>query len=408
MPTKNRADWRVCFVVVSLIAVVGGERAIAAEKPAKVDWKAQVDRLSKPADDEVVLTVTGDAIWNRSLANNKDQGLQSLFDIIRASDISFTNFEQVMADSGVPTKDNVSMANPSMVSDFTWAGLDLVSLANNHLMDFGLSGLETTVRVLDQNGIAHAGAGRTLAEALRPAVIEKKGLRVAMLAFMVAPGFERLSVAASPTTPGTAPIRGTKVRLANGKIALSPWDDDLKAMEGAIKEARKSADFVAVSMHMHWPGEENDVDGRQLIAHAAIDAGADAVLGTGPRVVNGIELYKNQPIFYGIGNLAFQFTPEAYELFPDTQKFVRQLLSNPKHFEGLAVRMTLSKSGKPRRIELLPIRQTKDGAPFLAAAAAGDAILEDVTARSEKLGTTIRRQSWYAVIDLATAGKPSS
>jgi poly-gamma-glutamate capsule biosynthesis protein CapA/YwtB (metallophosphatase superfamily) len=160
-----------------------------------------------------------------------------------------------------------------------------------------------------------------------------------------------------------------------------------------------------VSMHMHWPGEENDVDGRQLIARAAIDAGADTVFGTGPRVLNGVELYKNQPIFYGIGNLAFQFTPESYQLFPDTQKFVRQLIGDPKNFTGLAVRMTLSPQGKARRIELLPIRQTPDGAPHLAGGNEGAAILDDVKARSEKLGTSVKRQSWYALIELPTADR---
>jgi hypothetical protein len=396
MHLKNAMRW--LGLAASLAVLLNS--AIAADRSTRVDWKARIQELAQPADDEVVLIATGDALWNRSLIHRQDPAMHALFDLIRAGDISFVNFEQVLADSGHPVKVPPAKAESALLAEFEWAGFDLVSLANNHIMDFGLIGLETTLRALDRTQIKYSGAGRTLAEALEPALVERKGLKVALLAFMAGTPFERFSVPATPASPGTAAIRGTKVRLASGKAAFSPWEDDMAAMENAIKEAKKSADFVAVSMHTHWPGDEDDTNGRQLIMRSAIDAGADAVLGTGPRDVNGIELYNGRPIFHGIGNLVFQFSPEAYELFPDTLPYVQELATDPKYWNGLAIRMILSTTRGVRRIEVLPVRQAPGGTPYLAVGAEGDAILENVKARSSKLGATLERRAWYGLIEL--------
>src|SRR5207253_4674070 len=119
--------------------------------------------------------------------------------------------------------------------------------------------------------------------------------------------------------------------------------DDLQALDEAIKAAPKTADVVAGSFHSHWGGlGEIDATGKQLIAHTAIDAGADMILGHGPHVVNGIAFYKGKPIVYSMGNLAFQFPVAAYEFFPESMKTVKRLLGEEKVFQGMAVRMVLS------------------------------------------------------------------
>ncbi|MBX7197771.1 MAG: CapA family protein [Rhodospirillaceae bacterium] len=364
-------------------------------------WAARIGALTKPAPDEVVFAAAGDAIWNRKISDNRDPALQGLFEVMRGADIAFLNFEQVLADSGYPTVKDIAKADPAIIGEFTWAGVDLVSTANNHAMDFGPSGMETTRKVLTGAGIAFTGAGANVAQAIQPVVIEKKGLKVALVALLVSPQFPQIGTAAEDNAPGAAPIHGAQVRLPGGKAVFAPWEQDVARMQAAVAEARKMADVVAVSLHIHWGGpEEIDATGKQLIAHAAIDAGADIVLGHGPHVVNGIEYYKNRPIFYSVGNFVYQFNPDHYALFPSTQAVIKRLQSDKRQYAATMARMILSRTGQFRRIEILPIGLTDDGDPHLEADARAEDTLARVQSLSAALGTKIRRDGWYATLDI--------
>lgn len=387
---------RIWVPVVLAVVVAGMTSASAAEVE-----KQRVAELSKPASDEIVFTAGGDAIWNRKMSATDAARAQGLLSVFKSSDVAFVNFEQVMADSGYPAPKPIALAAPSIVDEFANAGINLVSFANNHAMDFGISGMETTHRMLEGRGITHAGAGANLADALKTGLMEKKGLKIAFLAFMVTPNFPQLATPATERSPGVAPIHGAKIRLPDGKVVYAPWDEDLKRMEQAIAAARKLANYVVVSFHIHWggPGEEVDATGKQLIAHTAIKAGADLILGHGPQVINGIELYEGKPIFYSLGNFTWQFDSARYDLFPDVQKGLKNVL-DPKHFQGLAMRMTLTQSGKVKRIELLPIQMNDVGNPYLALGKEGEPMLNDVVSRSAPLNTTIEKRSWYAVVNV--------
>lgn len=395
-------SWTACMG-----ALLSAGLAVAAENaPLNKEWRGRIAELGQPAADEVVLTAAGDAIWTHKISESKDARLQALFEVMRSSDISFINFEQVMADSGYPTPKEIAMAPPSIVSEFLWAGTDIVSLANNHLMDFGPSGMDTTLRTLNDNGIKHSGAGVTAADAFRHTVIEKNGLKMALVSVMVSPNLN-IGTSAGDKSPGVAWVRGSTVRRADGTSVIAPWDADLKAMEAAIQAARKDAALVAVSMHIHWGDlEKVDVDGKQVVARAAIDAGADVILGHGPHVINGIEFYKDKPIIYSIGNFAFQFPPNAYTYFPDSIKTVNRLSALPHLYDSMIVRMVLSQKGAFRRLELLPIALTPEGDPYLVTGAKADAILANAKALSAPLGTAVNRHAWYAVVDLPGAGAP--
>lgn len=385
------------FVAASGVAMAADASTLNRE------WRARVAELGQPKSDEIVLSAAGDAIWLDKFSGIKDARLQALFEVMRASDISFINFEMVTANSGYPTIKEIARADPSIVNEFVWAGTDVVSTANNHMMDFGATGLATTMRTLSEAGIKHAGAGLTLADALRHTVVERKGLKMALVSVMVSPTLT-IGTGATETGPGVAWVRGTSVRRPDGKTVIAPWESDLKAMEEAIKAARKDADLVAVSMHIHWGGpEEIDPDGKQLIARAAVDAGADIILGHGPHLVNGIEFYKSKPILYSIGNFAFQFKPEAYTFFPETLKIVERLSSDPKLYESMIVRMVLSPKGEFRRLELLPIELSPQGIPSFVTGVKADAILAKAKALSAPLGTTVNRSGWYSVVNLPPA-----
>lgn len=390
--------------LAAAVSAVPAGSAAAADSRAAREWRARVAQLAQPAADEIVLTAVGDAIWTQKISDREDAGLQSLFEVMRASDVAYVNFEQVLADGGYPMPKEIAMADPSIITEFVWAGAGLVSTANNHMMDFGPGGLATTLRTLDANGIRHSGAGATLAEALKPAVVTAKGLRIALVSVMVSPNLT-IGTPATPASPGVATVRGSTVRLADGATVIAPWDSDLRALEEAIAQARKDADLVAVGMHIHWGGRDTiDAGGKQLVARAAIDAGADIILGHGPHVVNGLEFYKSKPILYSIGNFAFQFPPGAYTFFPGSLPIVKRLQGEPELYESMMVRMILSSRGEIRRMEFLPLALTPEGDPYLVTGAKADGVLERVRALSAPLGATVAREGWYAVAEVPKVG----
>ncbi len=369
----------------------------SASVSAADDWTKRIGQLAKPAGDEIVLTAVGDSIWNRPISGITDPSLQGLFQVLRSSDIGFFNFEQgIIPDKGFPINGAPAGADPSILQEFKWAGATMVSLGNNHQWDYGQPGLENTRRIIDASGVKAAGTGANITEAFKAAQLEKKELKVALISAVVSP-----SATFHPATAdgaGVAQIRGIETRRPDGSVMLSPVDSDLKALEASVREARKSADLVAVSLHFHWgDAEAVDPGGRQLITHAVIEAGGDIVLGHGPHVVNGIEFYKNKPIVYSLGNFVFQQLLSEYRFFPDSIKILTPMLADAKQHETVALRMILSSKGEFRRMELLPVDLKNEGTPRLTA---DSGVLDRVAALSQPFGTRIKRENWYAIVEL--------
>jgi formylglycine-generating enzyme required for sulfatase activity len=162
-----------------------------------------------------------------------------------------------------------------------------VSLANNHSCDFGPDGLLEACRILDEAGIRRFGAGRTLPEARRPLVLERNGLKVAILGYN---GFQSARTAATGTAAGAAPLLEEMVL------------EDIRA-------ARKAAD--AVVPFLHW-GTEDVVQPRSDqvgLARRMIDAGAAAVIGGHPHVTQTVDTHRGAPIVYSLGNFVFDYFP---------------------------------------------------------------------------------------------------
>jgi poly-gamma-glutamate synthesis protein (capsule biosynthesis protein) len=163
-------------------------------------------------------------------------------------------------------------------------GLDGVTLANNHILDAGASGLAETLSHLDAAGLRHAGAGPNLEAAREPMVFDLGGLRVGVLSYQGVPGYEYAW--ASQGIPGTAPLTAEVLR------------ED-------VREAKRAVDVVIVSPH--WGREYSARPERRQanLAHAAVEAGADAVVGHHAHWAKGIEVYRGAPVFYGTGNFVF-------------------------------------------------------------------------------------------------------
>jgi len=299
------------------------------------------------------IVLTGDSIINRRLSVIKDPGYLAMFEPMRRADAAFTNFETLVHNfeyPGAAVSGGSYMASPAFVIDeLKWAGFNLFAVANNHTFDFGVEGMRSTLRALTAAGVAHAGAGENLAFARAPAFLDTSAGRVALvscastftegsyagtqrpdlkgrpglspLRFSTIYGVDEstmqgLRVLARVATPNaattTGPLRlgGATYEIA-AKIGVrtEPSKIDLDGITASVRESRRQADWVVVSIHAHeGKPESREIPADFLVtfAHAAIDAGADVFVGHGPHVLRGIEIYKGKPIFYSLANFIFE------------------------------------------------------------------------------------------------------
>jgi poly-gamma-glutamate synthesis protein (capsule biosynthesis protein) len=246
---------------------------------------------------EVTLDAVGDIMLGREVGRlMAERGPGFPFEHVRSllasSDIRFGNLELPLTDRGTPAKkDYVFRAPPTAVAALVGAGFNVVSLANNHALDYGAEGLLDTLTALDRAGIARMGAGRTADEAHAPAVLTVKGLRIAFLAYTNTPndsisGWVAENDTAGPNRPGVA------------------WGT-AAAIRRDVAAARQRADLVVVALHsgFEYTSAPNTV--QRELAKAAVDAGAALVLGGHPHVLQGVEFYKGAPIIYSLGNFVF-------------------------------------------------------------------------------------------------------
>lgn len=200
--------------------------------------------------------------------------------------IVFGNLEGPLTTRGKPEQEKtyVFRSPPDKVSQaLKNAGFNVVSLANNHTLDYGPEGLAETLQALGSVGIAHAGAGANLHEARRPVILEAAGKRVAILAYsLTLPE----NFYAGHKTPGTA----------FGHEAFIRAD---------VETVRRQADVVLVSFHWGQEGKTSLREYQTRLGRLAIDAGAAAVLGHHPHILQGVERYKDGVILYSLGNFTF-------------------------------------------------------------------------------------------------------
>jgi poly-gamma-glutamate capsule biosynthesis protein CapA/YwtB (metallophosphatase superfamily) len=218
----------------------------------------------------------------------------ALADTLRAADVLFGNLESPIAPLGAPFEPTgyyVFSAPPVAADALVRAGFDVVSNANNHAWDVGLTGIVHTLEQLDRVGLAHAGTGRTVEEAHRPAVVERKGWRIAV--FAVTRAFNP-----APRTFYSHP--GSHYIAYADSAWLYPAIRRLKA-----DSAGRAADLIVVSVHAGQEfADTADVALRRFM-RGAVDAGADIVLGHHPHVLQPLVWYKGKPIVSSLGNFVF-------------------------------------------------------------------------------------------------------
>jgi poly-gamma-glutamate synthesis protein (capsule biosynthesis protein) len=229
---------------------------------------------------------------------------------LAAADIRFGQIERVYSTRGALQLNSGgahSRVGPEMAGVFRELGINVASLASNHAMDWGPDALIDTLDLFRQMGITVVGAGRTLTEARRPALIERNGVVTAFLAYcsILHEGYE-----ATAGRPGVVPLR---VRTfyepidyqpgAPARIITIPYEEDLNALCEDVRAARSKADAVVVSLHwgVHFV-PRLIADYQSVVARAAIKAGADAILGHHAHLPKAIEVIDGKVCFYSLSN----------------------------------------------------------------------------------------------------------
>ncbi len=277
--------------------------------------------VASPSE-QVSVIVLGDIMLSRGVAQkiktkDIDYPFLKMKDFLKQGDIVFGNLEApITPGREIKTYEMVFRANPGIEQALKDAGITTLGLANNHIMNFGAKGLTDTLKYLSGAGLGFVGAGNNTSEAQKPVIILSHGLTFAFLAFNEAT-FTPLNYEAQAKRPGVAFMK-------------------IPAMVKAVKEAKQKANFVIVSMHAGKEYTALATQFQKTFAHAAIDAGAEVVVGTHPHVVQNMEQYKGKYIFYSLGNFIFE-----------------QMWSKATR-QGLVVKLMFSQEGV-KDVEFLPV-----------------------------------------------------
>ncbi len=308
----------------------------------------------------------GDVFMTRRMAEKGYKGFAELAELIQQNDVKFANLELTIHNrEGYPfaySGGTWAMAVPEVLDDMNQYGFNIYNAANNHSMDYSHNGLLATMRYLEERNMLYAGIGRNLADASAPVYLECPEARIALIAatstfheswragnqridqqgrpgvnplrvkteyhveekyydalkemadkiyinanrnLNIKEGFEKAPAAGSPFMFGNQQFIKDDINCQK----TYPYEKDMKRILDNIKDAKTQSDYVLVSIHSHQFAEEDKskpAEFLQTFAKSCIDAGASAVIGHGPHIVRGIELYHGGVIFYSLGNFLFE------------------------------------------------------------------------------------------------------
>ncbi|KAH8701805.1 hypothetical protein BGW36DRAFT_355958 [Talaromyces proteolyticus] len=346
---------------------------------------------------------TGDIVLAGPL--NRPIGKGTVYDHVRAADTCFANLEMPFVKNGYATEKLIALkADPVHSHIIRDIGVDVVTIANNHGMDYGIEGLRETIQTLDSIGVSHAGGGENVTESFRPVWNEIKNTKVAYIGVTTTlPN----GSGAGPSRPGLAGVRVyTKYVIDSVALDESPGmspfvetetykpDEDLLLQ--SIKNARARADLVFVAIHWGvpygWVSSTQDeiATYQQPLAHAMIDAGASAIFGHHPHVVQGVEVYKDVPIFYSLGNFIFSndiVTPkqETRQFPPYVWTSLQRSISNIGAFGRVQWI-----GGKMSSCTIIPLTIADDGEPLEATEDDARLLLSRLNSLSYSYGTRFK------------------
>jgi poly-gamma-glutamate synthesis protein (capsule biosynthesis protein) len=297
-------------------------------------FKDSVNKNQIAENEKVKIILVGDMMLNRGVEYRiKREGdgnfkfpFLKVAEALEGTDILFGNLEGPISDKGIKVGSIYSFRNnPEAIEGLTFAGFDVISLANNHAFDYGREALEDTFLRLKNAGIDYVGAGFNKGEAYSPVVKEINGMRIGVLAY---------------TNLGPETWKATEINSGIAWIS----ERDFEKIKKDIKNAKSQADILIVSLHS---GEEYQKEPTRFqidFAKMAIDAGADLVVGHHPHVTQKNETYNDKYIFYSLGNFVFDqsFSEETMK-----GQMVKVLIENGKIKRVIPIEIKINEFFQP-------------------------------------------------------------
>jgi poly-gamma-glutamate synthesis protein (capsule biosynthesis protein) len=351
------------------------------------------------ADSELTLHLVGDLMVRTPRDQQpwrEDPGFVAAVRELQAADLVVANLEMPLSRRGyrVPKWANLR-SDPDVIEVVRWLGVHAVTLANNHMMDYGHPALLDTLETCDRAGVVRFGAGRDLTEAEQPARFEVKGLRVAFIGVACTLPVES---DAGPGKPGVNPLRvgfafevdanlmmeqpGTVPVVRSWAVAA-----DRERVCGQVARLKQGADLVVVGIHWgvpaHWlaPYQGLLAEYQQPLGRALLDAGADVVWGHHSHSLHPVEVYRGRPIFYSLGNFFFEGAGARSFMEP----------------ESVIVRLKVQGG---LWVELVPLWLDDAGFPRLARGEAASAVFRKLAQRSAGFGTRLEVRGDRAILNL--------
>ncbi len=281
----------------------------------------------------VTLMAVGDIMLGRTIADLiLNEGFQAPFaftaNTLSSADVTIGNLECPISTRGEAAQKNYVFRSPfAAAKSLSYAGFDILSLGNNHILDYGVEGLTDTLTALMSENILVVGAGLDASQAYAPQFLELNGLKLAFLSYVDVPttDFDYLNWEAGIERPGIAWAHADRVR------------------EG-VQIAKEEADIVIVLLHNGYEFWQKVSDGQQEIAKLAIDSGASLVIGSHPHVLQRIEPYKDGLIAYSMGNFVFDNF-----LFPPNYSAILSVELSPEGVESYElIQVVVQLNGVPQ------------------------------------------------------------
>jgi poly-gamma-glutamate capsule biosynthesis protein CapA/YwtB (metallophosphatase superfamily) len=231
---------------------------------------------------------------------------------LKQADATFCQLERILT-TKVTADYYDDVVHPDNVKCLLEGGFNVVSMAGNHHMDAGVDAFIDTFETLKKNGIKPVGVGMNIKEARTPQIVDKKGVKVGFLGYSSVIPKSEVPYDAEAHRPGCAPMYISTFYEASDwqpgtpmpRVISTAEKVDLEAMKEDVKRAKQTCDIVAVSFHWgvhHVPGLIAQYQFE--VGHAAIDAGADVILGHHAHILKGLEVYKGKVIFFSLANFA--------------------------------------------------------------------------------------------------------
>lgn len=297
-------------LAILLAEKLGFKKALISGRANSYDFTGQTENTTgyinaffvkrEKTDDLITLMFVGDIMLSRSVGdkmkkvNDWSWPFLKVADYLNGADLLFGNLEGPISAQGVNVGSIYSFrADPKTAQGLKYAGFDILSVANNHIGDWGEIAMEDTLRFLTENAIEYIGGGFSEADSHKPVIKEIKGVRFAFLAYTAL---------------------GARQTEARGETSGITWLN-VDRMKQDIKNVLEYSDFVVVSIHFGEEYQSNSNQFQKNAARSAIDAGASLVIGHHPHVIQEIENYNEGYIAYSLGNFIFDqfFSKETME-----------------------------------------------------------------------------------------------